>query len=155
MQVLSSCFLFKGLSDTQLNQIYILAKESLIPKGQFLMHEGQAAENLFILKDGTVELLVNVENGFELPIDILRDPGDITGMSCLLEPFSYSVSSRCVKESKVLIIEQKDFRNLMQTDHDIGCVVMKNLAEHLLLRLKETREEIKIHFRTLFKSVNP
>jgi hypothetical protein len=40
----------------------------------------------------------------------------------------------------------------MLEDHELGCTIMKNLAQHLLERLKETRQELKIHFKTLFKS---
>jgi hypothetical protein len=32
--------------------------------------------------------------------------------------------------------------------------MMTNLAQHLLARLKETRQEVKIHFKTLFRSMH-
>ena len=47
-------------------------------------------------KEGAVELLTKVEEGFELPIAILRNPGDCTGTSSLVAPYLYSLSSRCV-----------------------------------------------------------
>ena len=62
-------------------------------KGDFLMHEGQKAEILFLLKEGAVELLTTVNDKFELPIAILRNLGDCTGTSSLLEPYLYSLSA--------------------------------------------------------------
>jgi CRP/FNR family transcriptional regulator len=154
MKLLSSCYLFKGLSDARLRAVDAIAKEILIQKDQWLMHEGQKAETLFVLKEGHVELLTTVNDDFELPIAILRNPGDCTGTSSLLEPYEYSLSARCVKNGVIVIIQQMDLKHLMQKDHELGCTIMKNLAQHLLERLKETRQEVKIHFKTIFKSIH-
>ena len=157
MKLLSSCYLFKGLSESQLHDLSAITKEVRAQKGQFLMHERQKAEELFILRQGAVELLTKVNDDlvdydFELPIAILRNPGDCTGTSSLLDPYKYSLSARCFEDSELQIIKYTDLRDLMLTDHELGCTIMKNLAQHLLDRLKETRQELKIHFKTLFKS---
>ena len=159
MQLLSSCYLFQGLSESQFHDLSAITKEVRAQKGQFLMHEGQKGEELFILKQGAVELLTKVNEDlvdydFELPIAILRNPGDCTGTSSLLEPHIYSLSARCFEDSELQVIKYTDFRNLMIADHDLGFTLMKNLAQHLLGRLKETRQELKIHFKTLFKSIH-
>ena len=152
MQLLSSCYLFKGLSESQFHDLSEITKEVRAQKGQFLMHEGQKAEELFVLEQGAVELLTTVNDDFELPIAILRNPGDCSGTSSLLEPYIYSLSARCFEDSELLMIKQSDLINLMLADHELGCCMMKNLAQHLLDRLKETRQELTIHFKTLFKS---
>ena len=154
MQLLSSCYLFKGLSESQLLRLEVITKEKQVKEGHFLMHEGQKGEALFVLKEGAVELLTTVNDDFELPIAILRNPGDCTGTSSLLEPYLYSLSARCVKNSVIVIIQQTDLKYMMQKDHELGCAIMKNLAQHLLDRLKETRQEVKIHFKTIFKSIH-
>lgn len=155
MHLLSQCYLFKGLSEPQLLRLSEITKEIQIQKGQFFMREGQQAEELFVLKEGAVELLIKVEEGFDLPIAIFRNPGDCTGTSALVEPYVYSLNSRCVKDSKMLVINKTALKELMQGDHDLGCVIMKNLAQHLLDRLKETRQELKVHFKTIFRSTQP
>jgi len=152
MTLLSSCYLFKGLSDSQLLRLSEITKEIQIKKDQFFMKEGRQAEELFVLKEGALELLTKVEDGFELPIAIFRNPGDCTGTSSLVEPYIYSLNSRCVEDSKILIINKSALNKLMQEDHNLGCIIMKNLAQQLLNRLKETRQELKVHFKTIFKS---
>jgi CRP/FNR family transcriptional regulator len=152
MQLLSSCYLFKGLSEPQLLRLSGITKEEQVKKGYFLMHEGQKAEALFVLKEGAVELLTTVNDDFELPIAILRNPGDFTGTSSLLEPYVYSLSARCEKNGVIVMIQQAELKPLMKKDHELGCTIMRNLAQHLLDRLRETRQELKIHFKTLFKS---
>jgi CRP-like cAMP-binding protein len=157
MHLFSSCYLFKGLSESQIQRLLEITQEVRAQKGQFLMNEGQEAEALFILKQGAVELLTKVNDDlvdydFELPIAILRNTGDCTGTSSLLEPHIYSLSGRCFEDSQLRVIKYADLKQLVLADQELGCTLMKNLAQHLLDRLKETRQELKIHFKTLFKS---
>jgi sRNA-binding regulator protein Hfq len=41
----------------------------------------------------------------------------------------------------------------MDDDSEMRCIIMTNLATKLLNRLKETRQEVKIHFMNLVRSV--
>jgi len=152
MQLLSQCYLFKGLSESQLLRLSEITKEVQIQKGRFFMKEGQQAEELFVLKEGAIELLTKVETGFDLPIAIFRNPGDCTGTSSLVEPYIYSLNSRCVEDSRMIVITKTALKKLMQEDHELGCTVMRNLAQQMLDRLKETRQELKVHFKTIFRS---
>ena len=152
MKLLSQCYLFKGLAGSQLLRLSEITEEVQIQKGRFFMKEGQQAEELFVLMEGAVELLTEVEDGFDLPIAIFRNPGDCTGTSSLVEPFVYTLNSRCVEDCKMLVIKKAALRKLMQEDHELGCTIMRNLARHMLNRLKETRQELKVHFKTIFRS---
>ncbi|MEN8210838.1 MAG: cyclic nucleotide-binding domain-containing protein [Thermodesulfobacteriota bacterium] len=155
MEQLFLCYIFKGLSESQFQLLSEITKEEHIPKGEVLIREDQKAEALFILKEGKVELLTSVNDSFELPIAILRNPGDCVGMSSFVAPYKYSLSARCVKDAQILIIKQTALEKLMQKDHKLGCIMMKNIAQHLLARLKETRQEMRIHFKTFFQSMHP
>ena len=110
MQLLSSCYLFKGLSESQFHRLSEITKEVRAQKQQFLIHEGQKAEELFVLKQGAVELLTTVNDDFELPVAILRNPGDCSGTSSLVEPYIYSLSARCFEDSELLMIKQSDLK---------------------------------------------
>ena len=154
MRLLASCNLFQGLSETQLQRVADITREMQIEKGQWLFQEGQEANGLFILKEGAVELLTKVDDDFELPIAMQREPGMFFGTSALTAPHVYSLSARCAKKGTVLVIKKQELQKLMQEDRDLGCIFMSNWAAHLLNRLKETRHELKIHFKTLFKSMH-
>jgi CRP/FNR family cyclic AMP-dependent transcriptional regulator len=149
-----SGYLFKGLSKAQLGVVARIAKERAVEVGKEIFKEGEEAENLFVLKFGAVELTTTVEKGFELPIALLRTPSDILGSSALIPPFKYSLSARCAESSTLLTIGQTDMLGLMKEDHALERAVLMNLAEHFLDRLKETRDELKIHFKILLKSTH-
>ena len=148
----SLLYLFKGLSADQMEKVMAIGNQVSMRKGQRIFKEGQKADGVYILRSGAVELMVAVEKDFDLPISILRDPGDVFGTSALVPPFQYSLSARCVKEGVLFCIETSALRNLAAGDRDIGCQMMTNLAAHFLDRLKETRHEVKIHFKTLLST---
>ena len=149
---LSLSYLFKGLNDEQLKKIEAVAIEMAIKKGQEIIKEGEKAKALYILKSGAIDLFTKVDNDLELPISILRDPGDVFGSGVLVAPFKYTLTARCFNEGILLKFERSVLKRVMKADRDLSCKIMSNLAEYYLHRLKESRREIKIHFSTLLKS---
>jgi len=150
---LRSCYLFQGLSQSQLAQISAIAREQQIPEGQWLFHEDHEAKHLYMLKAGTVELVTKVENSIEIPITVIRPKNGCVGVGALVEPYLYSLSARCLEESSMLVIKQTELHNLMANDCEMRSIIMTNLAQKMLNRLKETRQEVKIHFMNLVRSV--
>ena len=150
---LSSCYLFQGLSDSQLDNLSTIGIETPIQKGQWLFREEEDTQQIFVLKEGAVELLTTVD-AVELPITILRSAGDCFGTSALVAPYQYSLSARGVEDGTLLAIKRVDLETLIKQDHELGCIVLANLAQHFLDRLKETRQELKIHFKTILKSMH-
>ncbi len=155
MQLLATCYLFEGLSESQLQRLGAVTTEARMQKGKWLFFEGEEAKELYVLKQGAVELMTKVDDDFELPIAMLRDPGSCFGTSSLIAPHECSLSSRCAEQGSLLVIKQADLQKLILEDRELGCTIMTNWAGHLLNRLKETRQELKIHFKTLFKSMHP
>jgi CRP-like cAMP-binding protein len=151
---LSSSFLFKGLSESQLQRLTSTAKEFQIPKDQWLFQEGSGADRVYVLKNGAVEMLTKVNGEYELPIKIIRSKGECFGTSALVPPHEYSLSARCAEDATILEIRREDLEKISEKDSALGCAVMKNLAQNLLARLKETRQEVKIHFKSLFRSMH-
>ena len=151
---LSSSFLFKGLSASQLQRLTTAATEIQIQKGQWLFQEGKTADRVYIIKSGAVEMLTRVNGEYELPIKIVRSKGGCFGTSALVPPHEYSLSAKCAQDAVLLGISRADLEKISEEDSALGCAIMKNLAQHLLDRLKETRQELKIHFKTLFRSMH-
>jgi CRP/FNR family transcriptional regulator len=148
----SLAYLFRDLDEGQVKRIMAIGKEITMKEGQQIFKEGQEANGVYFIKKGSVELMTVVEKDFELPISILRNPGDVFGSSALVPPYQYSLSARCVEKGTLFCMETKAMRELVSEDHDIGWQIMANLAAYFLERLKETRQEVKIHFKTLLSS---
>jgi CRP/FNR family transcriptional regulator len=151
---LLACYLFQGLSQSQSEQVAAITREQQIKKSHWLFHEGQPAESIYLLKDGAIELVTRVEDTIEIPVTVIRPENGCLGIGALVEPHLYTLSARCLKDSIVLKIEQTELHSLMQDDVELRCTIMTNLAQKMLERLKETRQEVKIHFMNLVRSVS-
>ena len=151
MDILSSCYLFNGLSPQQIDNLAAIARETSVEKGDWLFHEGDAAKCLYILVDGAVELLTTIESEVELPTARLKNSGDCFGTGALVEPFQYSLSARCVEMASLMTVGRDDLSAIVEKDSGFGRIVMENLAAHYLERLREARQELKIHFKILLK----
>jgi CRP/FNR family cyclic AMP-dependent transcriptional regulator len=148
-----SCYLFQGLSQSQIERIVAIAREQQFAKDQWLFNEEQEAAHLYLVKDGAVELIIKVEDTIEIPIAIIRSNNGCLGLGALIEPYRYSLSARCLDDSTLVAISKKQLHELMNADSEMHCILMTNLAKKLFNRLKETRQEVKIHFMNLVRSV--
>jgi CRP-like cAMP-binding protein len=149
---LSSCFLFSRLSEPQLERVLAISREQKIKKEQWLFREDQEAQNFYLIKDGAIELLTVVDERIEIPIAMVRTNNGCIGIGALVQPFRYSLSSRAAQDSNLLVFRRADLEALKQEDPGLVCIMMNNLAQKLLARLKETRQELKIHFMNLVRS---
>ena len=146
------CYLFTGLAQEQLDRIFSTVSEVPMVKDQRIFTGGDEASGLHVLKDGAVELMMKTEDELEIPVAILREPGDCFGTSALMPDHSYSLSSRCVRDGSLLIVERSALHRIISEDRDLGCILMTNAAGFFLDRLNQARQELRIHFATLFKS---
>lgn len=173
---LSSCYLFKGLSDSHLGRLEAIASKQPVRQGQWLFHKDEPAEFLYILESGAVELLIEVHGSLELPVftvesaaaeflaevqepveiptTMIRAGDGCVGIGALIEPYRYSLSARCVRDGTLLVIRRADIQRLIHQHPDLGCCVMTNLARKLLERLNETRREVQIHLMSLVRSAS-
>jgi len=153
MEILSSCYLFEGLRRSQIACLVSSCREKNDKKGAWLFHEGDAADSLYFVADGSVELLTTIDNDIELPITKLRHSGDCFGTGSLVHPFQHSLSARCAEDVELIFIGRAAIEKASESDKEFGYILMANLAKHYLSRLKETRHELKIHFKILFKAM--
>ena len=150
---LNSCYLFQGISQSHIERIAAISREQQYQMGQWLFQEGQEAEHLYLVKDGSVELVIKVEEAVEIPMAVIRPDNGCLGIGALVEPYRYSLSARCLEDSTLIAVSRTQLDKLMHDDSELRCAVMTNLAIKLLDRLKETRQEVKLHFMNLVRSI--
>ena len=139
------CHLFEGLSEIQFERLDSLMEEISVKEDQRLFREGEAAEQLYCIKQGAVEMLTSIDDQIELPIAILRSEGSYLGMSSLVPPYTYSLSARSYEDSVLMVIKRNRLMEQVKDDPEMGYFIMSNLAKTLLDRLKETRQELLPH----------
>jgi len=108
---LESRFL-RGLSTCALDAVIAAASRWQIPADGVVVHEGDAADRMFLLVSGSGRYVFYSQSGRKLLLIWLL-PGDLFGGSALLEePSRYLCSVELVKGSSVLVWERDTIRDL-------------------------------------------
>jgi CRP/FNR family cyclic AMP-dependent transcriptional regulator len=143
LDTLRCCELFPGLSDAELAQIAAIAREAVFDAGDQICAEREAANRLFILQKGRVQLQIRLrpglEQGGEATIEEV-EPGRIFGWSSLVKQRRFTASARALEPVTVVVIGGDELDALFDRDVHLGFVVMKQLAEVIACRLQHTRE---------------
>jgi CRP-like cAMP-binding protein len=128
--------LFDGLSDAELDEIGALCQEKRFKKGEYLAIEGEKEDDLFIVTEGTVEVLVGEEQDSSKVL-INLGMGQLIGEMSLVDKGPRSASVRAIQIPTVVqVIRHGDFHELCKRNTHIGYVVMFNMAADLSFKLR-------------------
>jgi CRP-like cAMP-binding protein len=135
---------FALLTDDQLKAIALIAEEKTFPKGTLLVKENTTATKLILLLEGDVDLIYSGGGEGAISNALVGSiaPGEMLGVSSLIEPYVYISSARTTLPAKVVEIDGTAVRALMQVDKLLGYTLMSNVATAVLERLKYTQVEL-------------
>ena len=104
--------LFADLPAGELNELSQLVTTIQLPAGQTLFAEGELADNVYILQQGALLVVKQVE-GREFFIDLQEDPGTVIGEIALLEETKRLATIRAQRDSTLLVLERAKFQQLL------------------------------------------
>jgi CRP-like cAMP-binding protein len=98
--------------------------------GQSIFDQGDKADAIFYLQDGTAKLTVVSKNGKKAVIAILRC-GDFFGEGCLTRQTRRTSSARAIRESTIIRVKRSDIVRILQQEPAFA----KVFTSHLLFRI--------------------
>jgi CRP-like cAMP-binding protein len=135
---------FAQLNDDHLKAIAMISAEKTYPKDTLLVKENASATKLILLLEGDVDLIYSGGGEGAISNALVGSiaPGEMLGVSSLIEPFCYISSARATLPARVVEIDGVAVRALMQLDARLGHALMGNVAAAVLERLKYTQVEL-------------
>ena len=138
---------FGALADACLKEIAMLAEEVSYEPDQTLYDTGEAAFTLYLLLEGSVETYLVVGDP-EYPGKkkeyYLGDvnPGDVFGMSAMVEPFKHTTMTRAGQACRVVALDGAGLHKLCADSPEVGYELMTQVARSALERLQSTRVQL-------------
>ncbi len=138
---------FGFLNDAQLKAVAMIAEEIAVEPGESILQVGKPAEALYFLIEGSAELHYIVEDRFDLAVRKELyishiNPGEIFGISALIEPYQYTGTIRATGACRVLKIEASALRALCEVDLMMAHGLMRQTAKAAMERLEDTRVQL-------------
>lgn len=131
--------LFKETDPEVMKEIGDICSEESYAKDTVLFKRGEEADYLYILEEGSVNLVI--ENGGSLVFS-LTEPGDVFGWSSMVESGQYTASGVCVTDLKVVKIERERLDKIFNLHPDVGLKVLKRLAGVISQRLSNSYRDL-------------
>ncbi len=138
---------FGGFNDEHLRQLAMHAELMEIEPDITIFKERQPADAFYLLLDGSVDLFFISEETYhpskskELAVGSIN-PGEVFGLSALIEPHVLNASARTAQKSHIIVIDAQTLRGLLEVDPRLGCVILKKVTQSLMERLVSTRVQL-------------
>lgn len=143
--------LFNPLPRGMVIQLAEAFHERTYRKDEFLYYEGDPGIGLYILRSGSVRVLVEDEEGTAQEIREIG-PGDILGATCLLGGgiIKRTESAQAVAPTEVLGLFSPEFRTLQRRHPKTGAAVATLLARHFAQCLVSTQRALAARDGAIF-----
>lgn len=140
-RIVSEHRFFTGLSQEFTNLVTGCCKNVRFDAGQFLLHEGENADQIYLIRYGRVALQISAPGRGDIIIQTLGE-GEFVGASWLIPPYRWSHDARAIELVRAISIDAQCLRNKCEADPHLGYEMMKRFAPVLVERLHATRMQI-------------
>jgi len=136
-ETLKACEFFKELEAEQIGQISSLCEMRAFEPGQYVFHQGDFGEHLYIIAEGHVCLERSLDLGARTGNVVIGVLGKGRVLGCwstlLGEPHHLMSSASCQTPTRLLAIRGADLREMMLSSRKLGL----NLLERLCFLLRD------------------
>lgn len=127
-----------GLDGRALGLICGCARTVHFEPGQFLLREGESADEFYLLRQGRVALQVSAAGRHTVTLQTIGE-SDIVGLSWLIPPYRWTYDARALEPVEALAVDAACLRQKCEADHDFGYSMMKRFVPPLVQRLQAAR----------------
>jgi CRP-like cAMP-binding protein len=138
---------FAGLGDSQLKSIAMLSNEEEYEGGATIFKEGDPANYIYLLIDGSVDLFYTAEEEYhpktsrQFAVGEIN-VGEVFGISALIDPYVATAEARVGQDSRILMIDAVALRALFFDDIAIGFHMMSAIARTIRERMAGLRAQL-------------
>ena len=149
IEALKRSFLFKSLTDDQVENIARVGQEKSFQAGEVLFKRGKRAKTLHVLLNGQISVRVKSDDEVDLMAktlephlqagQALEEPGAVLGSVALVRPYVYNVTAEAVSKARTFVLEAPGLIEIMTANPVMGFEVMTCLNQSYLHRLNIKR----------------
>ena len=132
---------FAGFTAEQNRLISGCARNRRFDAGEYLFHEGEPADEFFLIRHGRVALEIVAPGQAPIVFSTLGE-GEIVGASWLAAPYKWVFDARAVTLTRAIGIDAACLRGKCDADPVLGYQMMKRFLPVLVKRLNTTRLQL-------------
>ena len=138
---------FGPFSENQLREIAMIADETTAEEKDVVFEECGPADALYLLLEGSIDLSYKSQEEYHPKASKVFSVGEINSgeifaLSSLIEPYVLNATATASEPSKMIKIDAKALRQLLDEDQSMGYTVMQQVAKAMMERLAYTRVQL-------------
>jgi CRP-like cAMP-binding protein len=141
--ILNEISIFAGLSEKQLCALFRILEKTDYKKGEKVFEEGSKPSNIYIIKSGSVKLVIN-EKSDPLELFVFGE-GHCFGETSVIGIQPHAATAIAVEDTELIVLSRNAMLSLMKTDLDLFSILILNIAREACRRLHKT-DEILLHY---------
>lgn len=128
--VLKGTFIFSSLNDAEIDELAGLSFERTFAANEFIFHEGDAPDSLYIIAQGQVKVVKYSSQGKEFIVAFFSS-GEMFGEVAVFQNRHYPASVQTATETRVLGIRRRDFLSFLADHPEISLKIINVLSGRL------------------------
>jgi CRP/FNR family transcriptional regulator, cyclic AMP receptor protein len=141
-ELLKQVLIFKDLDDTELAQVAEVCKEEKFVSGEYIFHEGEHGNRLYLIVSGEVRISRDVPGSGEEALAVLK-PGALFGEMAVFDRSERSTHAISNGGTTVLTISRADFEMLLDFNREMAYKVLWAVVRLLSSRLRSTNDSLR------------
>ena len=144
---LESVPLFEDVDSHILQLLEPLCEPFSCPDGTVIFEQGDPALYLYLILEGTVEILYKPYDGPPLTVTTLT-AGNIVGWSAAIGNASYTSGAVCREDCRTIRMSSRDLHKLCAREPEAGRIILDLLAESVSTRWVDAQSQIQALLNT-------
>jgi CRP-like cAMP-binding protein len=128
---------FEGLPPDSIDLVAGCALNVRFHPGQYLFHEGKAADTFYVVRHGRVALEMRTPTGAAV-LDTV-DAGEVLGWSWLVPPYRWNFDGRAVDDVRAVRFDGACLRDKCADDPELGYAFLQRVVGVMSARLHSAR----------------
>jgi len=131
----------KGLKPEHLKILVGCASNVRFNAGQFLFHEGEEANEFYMIREGKVAVQIQGAERGPIIVQTIGE-GEVLGWSWLIPPYRWRFDVEALELTRAIALDGKCLRTKSEEDHDLGYQLLRRFAGIIVERLEAARLQL-------------
>lgn len=132
---------FSGMRPEHLQILVGCASNARFDGGEFILREGQEANEFYLIRHGKVALEVYAPERGPVNIQTLGE-GEILGWSWLVPPYHWRFDARVIELTRAIALDGKCLREKCERDYQLGYELLKRFTQVMAERVQAAQFQL-------------
>ncbi len=144
LPILNEISLFGGLTEKQLAAVFRVLKKTHYNKGEFIFEEGDAPSDIYVVWQGSVELVLKVDGDYLA--QTVFPVGHCFGETAVIGIERHSAGAVAKEDTELIVLPREGLFGLWESDKELFGMLILNIAREACRRLHSVDKTLLHYF---------